>query len=108
VKPNPCHACKKAARRCAQGGLFLRIAEIGATAQARNAISGLPPALARDPSREPEPRPERSGALYRRGAYGLDGKRANLDTPAAASRARKRPEVAVIGAGHVGVATGSA
>jgi malate dehydrogenase len=43
----------------------------------------------------PPASPPRSGALYRRGAYGLDGRRS----------ATSRPVLAIVGAGHVGAAS---
>jgi malate dehydrogenase len=49
--------------------------------------------------------PERSGILYRRGGYGLDGRRVESGTSQTPG-AHTRPTVAVIGAGHVGAATG--
>jgi malate dehydrogenase len=49
----------------------------------------------------------RSGALYRRGGYGLNGRRddAHVDV-ARAPRSAGRPSVAIVGAGHVGAAAG--
>lgn len=71
----------------------------------RNGIPGLPPAVQRDGRRTTGLPPERSGILYRRGGYGLDGRRCAGDV-AGVPTPHARPTVAVIGAGHVGAATG--
>src|SRR5664279_4270211 len=72
----------------------------------RDEVAGLPPAVRHAGARTTDLPPERSGILYRRGGYGLDGRRSLESGAARTPAAQARPTVAVIGAGHVGAATG--
>jgi malate dehydrogenase len=83
-----------------------RAAAANHSAPRRDAVAGLPPAVQRGARRTTEQTPEKSGTLYRRGGYGLDGRRNAANDGPAAPAIRTRPTVAVIGAGHVGAATG--
>jgi len=76
----------------------------GSSRAVRSDSAGLPHAGPVRAGEAPRDLP-RSGALYRRGAYGLDGRRGPTDASLAAASGTGRPVLAVVGAGHVGAAT---
>lgn len=76
-----------------------------APASHRGNKATIPRAAGAPPQPATRPAPERSGALYRRGAYGPHGDRTVRAPAASTTTIDGRPRVAVVGAGHVGAST---